>query len=235
MLTLLYVLVTTQITIASVTLYLHRSQAHRAVTFHPVVSHFFRFWIWLTTGMVTCQWVAIHRKHHQNVDKIGDPHSPKVYGNWNVFLRGVYYYYREAKDPSVVLEYGQGTPKDWVEKNIYMKHPLAGVSLLLVLNVLLFGWWGLLAWAVQMLWIPFWAAGVINGVGHWLGYRNHDTKDSSRNIFPLAVWIGGEELHNNHHKDAASAKFSHRWFEVDVGWGLIKLLKWAKLAKLRTE
>lgn len=235
MVELLYVIVTMQITNAAVTLYLHRSQAHRSVVFHQAVEHFFRFWLWLTTGMITAQWVAIHRKHHQNVDRRGDPHSPKVYGKWKVFLGGVYYYYQAAKDPEIVLKYGQGTPKDWIEKNLYMRHPFAGVVGMAVVDVLLFGWTGLLVWLAQIVWIPFWAAGVINGLGHWIGYRNFDTKDTSTNLWPWAVWIAGEELHNNHHHDAASPKFSKRWFEIDIGWGWIKLLKWAKLAKLRTE
>ena len=199
--TLIYVLIVTHITIISVTLYLHRSQTHRGVTFHPVVNHFFRFWLWMTTGMVTKQWVAIHRKHHQYSDVEGDPHSPKLFGIKNILFRGVYYYYLTAKDARMTLSYGKGTPEDWIEKNIYSKYNYAGVCLMLLINVVLFGWIGAVVWLIQMLWIPFWAAGVINGIGHWFGYRNGTTRDNSHNILPIGIWIGGEELHNNHHLD----------------------------------
>ena len=229
---ILYTLIMTHITILCVTLYLHRSQTHRSVTFNPVISHFMRFWLWLTTGMVTKQWVAIHRKHHQHSDVEGDPHSPKVFGIKNILFRGVYYYYLAAKDARMTLFYGKGTPEDWVEKNIYSKYNYAGVSLMLLINILLFGWIGAIVWLVQMLWIPFWAAGVINGVGHWFGYRNGETRDNSRNIFPLSIWIGGEELHNNHHLDPANAKLSKQWFEFDIGWFWIKTLSYLKLAKI---
>ena len=224
-----------QITIACVTLYLHRSQAHKAVTFHPAVAHAMRFWLWMTTGMVTKQWVAIHRKHHRFDDAEGDPHSPHVFGIWNIFLRGVYYYYLSAKDARMTLSYGAGTPDDWMERKIYSKYNYAGVSIMLAIDILFFGWWGPLVWATQMLWIPFWAAGVVNGIGHWWGYRNTDTKDFSRNIVPWDFWVGGELLHNNHHADPASPKLSRKWWEFDIGWMYITVLKTLGLAKLREQ
>ena len=230
---ILSTLVMVQITIACVTLYLHRSQAHRGVTFHPVIAHAMRFWLWLTTGMVTKQWVAIHRKHHRFDDAEGDPHSPHVFGIWNIFLRGVYYYYLSAKDARMTLSYGAGTPDDWMERKIYSKYNYVGVGIMLAIDILFFGWWGPLVWATQMLWIPFWAAGVVNGIGHWWGYRNTDTKDFSRNIVPWDFWIGGELLHNNHHADPASPKLSRKWWEFDIGWMYITVLKTFNLAKLR--
>jgi stearoyl-CoA desaturase (Delta-9 desaturase) len=231
---ILYTLIVTHITIISVTLYLHRSQTHRGVTFNPVVNHFFRFWLWLTTAMVTKQWVAIHRKHHQYSDVEGDPHSPKLFGIKNILFRGVYYYYVTAKDARMTLSYGKGTPEDWIEKNVYSKYNYAGVCLMLIINVVLFGWIGAVVWLIQMLWIPFWAAGVINGVGHWFGYRNGTTRDNSHNILPIGIWIGGEELHNNHHLDPANPKLSKKWFEFDAGWFYIKVLEKLKLAKLKS-
>ena len=230
---IIYTLITTHITIIAVTLYLHRSQTHRGVTFNPVVNHFFRFWLWLTTAMVTKQWVAIHRKHHQYSDVEGDPHSPKLFGIKNILFRGVYYYYVTAKDAGMTLSYGKGTPEDWIEKNIYSKYNYAGVCLMLIINVVLFGWIGPIIWLIQMLWIPFWAAGVINGIGHWFGYRNGTTRDNSHNILPIGIWIGGEELHNNHHLDPANPKLSKKWFEFDAGWFYIKVLEKLKLAKLK--
>jgi stearoyl-CoA desaturase (delta-9 desaturase) len=223
----------THITIACVTLYLHRSQAHRAVEFNPVIAHFMRFWLWLTTGMVTKQWVAIHRKHHRFSDVEGDPHSPHVYGIKRVFFKGAGLYHAASKDKVMVDTYGRGTPADWMELHVYQPHSRLGIGLLLVLNTLVFGWWGLLVWGIQMIWIPFWAAGVVNGIGHWIGYRNGHTKDHSRNIMPWGIVIGGEELHNNHHLDPASARLSKNWFEFDIGWFYICLLKWLGLAKLR--
>lgn len=231
---IIYTLIVTHITIIAVTLYLHRSQTHRGVTFNPVVNHFFRFWLWLTTAMVTKQWVAIHRKHHQYSDVEGDPHSPKLFGIKNILFRGVYYYYVTAKDARMTLSYGKGTPEDWIEKNIYSKYNYAGVCLMLIINVVLFGWIGPIIWLIQMLWIPFWAAGVINGTGHWFGYRNGTTRDNSHNILPIGIWIGGEELHNNHHLDPANPKLSKKWFEFDAGWFYIKVLEKLKLAKLKT-
>ena len=231
---ILYTLVVTHITILSVTLYLHRSQAHRGVEFHPAVAHFFRFWLWLTTGMITRQWVAIHRKHHQYSDRPGDPHSPHVYGIRNILFRGVYYYYLAAKDARMTLTYGRGTPDDWVERNIYSRHSRLGVTMMGFINLALFGPAGLLVLLVQIFWIPFWAAGVINGLGHWIGYKNGETRDHSRNIIPWAFCIGGEELHNNHHLAPASPKLSLRWWEFDEGWIWIKLLSLVGLAKIRT-
>jgi len=233
MIELIYTLVMVQITIACVTLYLHRSQTHKAVAFHPAVNHFMRFWLWLTTGMVTKQWVAIHRKHHQASDTEADPHSPKVYGIWRVLFGGALLYHEASKDKDMVNTLGVGTPNDWLELHLYTPHSRLGISLLFLFNIALFGWIGAIIWAVQMLWIPFWAAGVINGAAHWWGYRNTDTKDTSRNLWPWAFWIGGEELHNNHHADGANAKFSQRWFEFDIGWIYIRILSFLKLAKVR--
>jgi stearoyl-CoA desaturase (Delta-9 desaturase) len=233
MLTIIATLVMVQITIACVTLFLHRSQAHKSVSFHPAVEHFMRFWLWMTTGMITKQWVAIHRKHHQHSDQPGDPHSPHVFGIWNIFCRGVYYYYVGAKDARMTVAYGKGTPDDWIERNIYTRHNYLGVVLMLAIDITLFGWWGFLVWAVQMLWIPFWAAGVVNGIGHWIGYRNGTTRDQSRNTVPWDFWVGGELLHNNHHLNPASAKLSRKWWEFDIGWMYICILKTLGLARLR--
>jgi stearoyl-CoA desaturase (delta-9 desaturase) len=232
--TIIATLVMTHITIACVTLYLHRSQAHRAVEFNPVVAHFMRFWLWLTTGMVTKQWVAIHRKHHRFSDVAGDPHSPHVYGIKRVFFKGAVLYHEASKDTVMVDSYGVGTPADWVEHNIYTAHSRLGIGILLVLNTVIFGWWGPVVWGIQMLWIPFWAAGVVNGIGHWIGYRNGHTKDHSRNISPWGIVIGGEELHNNHHLEPASARLSKNWYEFDIGWLYIRILNRLGLAKLRT-
>jgi len=222
----------THITIACVTLYLHRSQAHRSVTFHPAIAHFMRFWLWLTTGMVTKQWVAIHRKHHRYSDRSGDPHSPLVYGIRRVFFQGAGLYHEASKDKVMVDTYGAGTPDDWMERNVYSAYSRLGIGLLFLFNIAVFGWVGALMWLVQMAWIPFWAAGVINGIGHWWGYKNGETRDNSRNISPVGIIIGGECLHNNHHLDPASAKLSRRWFEFDIGWMYIVILRSAGLAKV---
>ncbi len=224
----------THITIVCVTLFLHRGQAHKGIEFHPILAHFMRAWLWLTTGMNTKQWVAIHRKHHRFSDQEGDPHSPVVYGIKNIFFRGVYYYYLSAKDSEMIMQYGKGTPNDWIERKLYTPHSRLGILLMLIIDLVLFGPVGLLVWGVQMLWIPFWAAGVINGIGHWIGYRNGVTKDQSRNINPWGILVGGEELHNNHHLDPASPKLSRRWFEFDVGWMWFTIFKWCRLASLRT-
>ncbi len=229
---LIATLVMTHITIACVTLYLHRSQAHRSVTFHPAIAHFMRFWLWLTTGMVTKQWVAIHRKHHRYSDRSGDPHSPLVYGIKRVFFKGAGLYHEASKDKVVVDSYGAGTPADWMELHVYQPYSRLGIGILFVLNTLIFGWAGIVIWLVQMAWIPFWAAGVINGVGHYFGYTNGISRDSSRNIVPWGVVVGGEELHNNHHLDPASSKLSRRWFEFDIGWMYIVILRSAGLAKI---
>ena len=231
---IIYTLVVTHITIVCVTLFLHRSQAHRGIEFHPMLSHFMRFWLWMTTGMITKQWVAIHRKHHQSSDLPGDPHSPVVFGIKNIFFRGVYYYYLAARDAQMIFAYGKGTPNDGIERKLYTRHSRLGILLMLVIDCVLFGPVGLVVWGVQMLWIPFWAAGVINGIGHWTGYRNGSTKDNSRNISPWGIVIGGEELHNNHHLEPANPKLSRRWFEFDIGWFWFKIFRILHLAKLRT-
>ena len=232
MLEIIYTLVVTHITIICVTLFLHRSQAHRAIIFHPILSHFMRFWLWLTTGMVTKQWVAIHRKHHRYSDIEGDPHTPHVYGILHVLFKGAFLYHAASKDKDMVNTYGVGTPADWMELHLYQPHSRLGIGLLLLLSIFLFGWWGLLIWGIQMIWIPFWAAGVINGIGHWIGYRNGETKDYSRNISPWGIVIGGEELHNNHHLDPASARLSKNWYEFDIGWMWLSIFRFFKLAKL---
>ena len=234
MTTIIATLIMVQITIACVTLFLHRNQAHRAVQFHPAVEHFMRGWLWLTTGMVTRQWVAIHRKHHQKSDQEGDPHSPQIHGIWRVLFGGAFLYHAASKDTAMIDQLSTGTPNDWIERQLYTPHSRLGILIMLVIDLVLFGPWGAVVWGVQMLWIPFWAAGVINGVSHWWGYRNTDTKDTSRNIIPWAVWIGGEELHNNHHADGANAKFSQKWWEFDLGWMYICILRFFGLAKLRT-
>jgi stearoyl-CoA desaturase (Delta-9 desaturase) len=230
---ILFTLLATHFTIVCVTLYLHRCQAHRGVEFHPVLTHIMRAWLWLTTGMTTKQWVAIHRKHHQTTDVEGDPHSPHVFGINTVMTTGWYLYNKASKDANFVMQYGVGTPKDWIERKLYTPHHKIGILLMLVIDCLLFGPWGLLVWAVQMIWIPFWAAGMINGLAHWWGYRNGETKDRSTNISPIGIIVGGEELHNNHHLDPASPKFSRKWFELDIGWIYIKLLQSLRLATVK--
>ena len=230
---LLYTLIVTHITIACVTLFLHRGQAHKSVEFHPVIEHFMRAWLWLTTGMVTKQWVAIHRKHHRYSDRVGDPHSPHVYGIVQVFFRGAWLYHEASKDKDMVSTYGRGTPADWVERNIYTPHSRLGIGLVLVLNTVMFGWWGPVIWGIQMIWIPLWAAGVINGLGHWAGYRNGETRDLSRNLVPWGIIVGGEELHNNHHLDPASARLSRNWWEFDIGWMYICILRALRLATVK--
>lgn len=233
MIPLLYTLILTHITIICVTLYLHRGQAHRGITFNPVVEHAMRFWLWLTTGMVTKQWVAVHRKHHRYTDTIDDPHSPQIYGIRNLLFKGALLYHEASKDEKMVEQYGVGTPDDWVEYNVYTPYSRLGIAILLLINIIIFGWYGALIWLVQMIWIPFWAAGVINGVGHFWGYRNGETNEKSRNIFPWGILIGGECLHNNHHLDPANPKLSRKWFEFDIGWMWLQILVKLKLAKLR--
>jgi stearoyl-CoA desaturase (delta-9 desaturase) len=224
-------LILTQITIFAVTIYLHRTMAHRAVDLHPIASHFFRFWLWMTTGMVTKEWTAIHRKHHAKVETAEDPHSPQVKGIHTVLWQGAELYKKESRNKEAMDRYGQGTPDDWMERHVYTKHSALGITILLGLNLLLFGPIGLTIWAIQMAWIPFFAAGVINGIAHYFGYRNFECKDASRNILPWAFIVGGEELHNNHHTYATSAKFSVKWWEIDTGWILIRLLQLVGLAK----
>lgn len=232
---LLYTLITTHFTIAGVTIYLHRSQAHRALDLGPIPSHFFRFWLWLGTGMVTKEWVAIHRKHHAKCETADDPHSPQTRGLGKVMREGAELYRAEAKNEETLRKYGHGTPDDWMERNVYSRFGWQGVGLMLVLNLALFGAVGATVWAVQMLWIPFWAAGVVNGLGHYWGYRNFEAQDASTNLTPWGVIIGGEELHNNHHTYPTSAKFSVKKYEFDIGWVYISLMQkigWAKVKKV---
>jgi len=226
-------LVLTHITIASVTIFLHRSQAHRGLDLHPVVSHFFRFWLWLTTGMVTKEWVAIHRKHHAKVETPDDPHSPQTRGIRTVLLRGAELYRDESRVQETLDKYGHGTPDDWMERHVYTPFSWQGVGVMLIVDLALFGPIGATMWAVQMLWIPITAAGIINGIGHFWGYRNFACADASTNIVPWGILIGGEELHNNHHAYGTSAKLSSRWYEFDIGWMYIRMLEMMKLATVR--
>ncbi len=226
-------LLVTHITIAAVTIFLHRSQSHNSLTLHPVISHFFRFWLWITTGIVTKEWVAVHRKHHVKCETDDDPHSPQTRGLKKVLWQGYELYRTEANKTETLEKYGNGTPDDWIERNLYSRFSLLGVALLLPINIALFGLIGITIFAIQMIWIPFWAAGVVNGVGHYLGYRNFETPDASRNISPWGILIGGEELHNNHHSYATSAKLSNKWWEIDIGWIYIRLLAILKLAKVK--
>ena len=232
-----YVLVTlglTHVTIASVTIYLHRHQAHKALDLHPVVSHFFRSWLWLTTGIVTKQWVAVHRKHHANVEGSDDPHSPQQVGIKRVLWGGVFLYRAAAHNKETLSKYGHDAPSDWLERNVYTPMDYLGICIMLALNVMLFGAVaGVLIWVAQMVWIPFWAAGVINGIGHWWGYRNYELPDASRNIVPWGIVIGGEELHNNHHTYPSSAKFSTQWWEIDIAWLYLRLLQMFGLATVK--
>ncbi|ETF00256.1 aminotransferase [Advenella kashmirensis W13003] len=230
---ILVTLVLTHITIAAVTIYLHRSQAHRGLDLHPIVSHFFRFWLWMTTGMVTREWVAIHRKHHAKCEREGDPHSPIIYGIDRVLWRGAELYRQEAANEETIKRFSHGTPNDWMERNVYSRHTTLGIFAMLVIDLLLFGAIGLTVWAVQMAWIPFWAAGVVNGLGHYIGYRNFSSPDTSTNLFPIGIIIGGEELHNNHHAYGTSAKFSSKWYEFDIGWGYIRILQALRLAQVK--
>jgi stearoyl-CoA desaturase (delta-9 desaturase) len=222
----------THVTIASVTIFLHRSQAHRALDLHPVVGHFFRFWLWLTTGMLTKEWVAIHRKHHARCETPDDPHSPQTRGLTTVLWRGAELYMAEAKNAETLARYGHGTPNDWIERNVYSRFTWQGVAIMLGIDLVLFGAAGISVWAVQMVWIPFFAAGVINGLGHFWGYRNYDAPDASRNIAPWGILIGGEELHNNHHTYPTSARLSSKWYEFDLGWLYIRVLESLGLARV---
>ncbi len=230
---LVFTLVVTHITIASITIFLHRHQAHRALELHAIPSHFFRFWLWLTTGMVTKEWTAIHRKHHAKCETIDDPHSPQILSIGKLLLEGSELYRKEAKNLETMERYGQGTPNDWIERNIYAAHSVSGVALMLIINLILFGPIGLTIWAVQMAWSPLFAAGIINGIGHYWGYRNFQPEDASRNIIPWGILIGGEELHNNHHAYATSARLSNKWYEFDIGWMYICILKSMGLAKIK--
>ena len=230
---IVFTLVVTHITIASITIFLHRHQAHRALELHAIPSHFFRFWLWLTTGMVTKEWTAIHRKHHAKCETIDDPHSPQILSIGKVLKEGSELYRKEAKNLETLERYGEGTPDDWIERNVYTKHSVKGVASMLIINLVLFGPIGLTIWAVQMAWSPVLAAGVVNGVGHYWGYRNFQPEDASRNIVPWGILIGGEELHNNHHAYATSARLSNKWYEFDIGWMYICILKVVGLAKVK--
>lgn len=223
----------THVTIAAVTIFLHRHQAHRALELHPIASHFFRFWLWLTTGMVTREWTAIHRKHHAHCESSEDPHSPQIHGIRKVLFEGTELYRMEAGNAATLEKYGHGTPDDWIERNLYARRTRLGIGLVLGIDIILFGPIGLSMWAVQMLWIPFFAAGVINGVGHYWGYRNFAPNDSSSNVVPWGILIGGEELHNNHHAYVTSARLSSKWWEFDIGWMYIRILEMIGLAKVR--
>lgn len=230
---LAFTLITTHLTIIGVTLYLHRCQAHRALELHPLVSHPLRFWLWMSTGMVTREWASIHRKHHAKCETEDDPHSPQTRGISKVLWEGAELYREAARDQELVERYGHGTPDDWIERHLYSRYSVLGVSLLLITDVLLFGVVGAAVWAVQMAWIPFLAAGVINGIGHFWGYRNFKSPDASTNIVPWGILIGGEELHNNHHTFATSPKFSSKWYEFDIGWMYIRILAFFGLANPR--
>ncbi len=231
---LIVTLVLTHVSIAAVTIYLHRHQAHRALDLHPLASHFFRLWLCLTTGMVTREWAAVHRKHHAKCETPDDPHSPQIYGINRVLWGGVFLYVKEAYKRETLERYGHGTPDDWLERNIYSNRAKIGLVVMGLINIALFGIVpGLVILAVQIAWIPFWAAGVINGIGHFCGYRNWGTADASTNIFPLGILIGGEELHNNHHAFGSSAKLSNRWYEFDIGWLYIRILELLALAEVK--
>lgn len=225
-------LVLTHVTIVSVTIFLHRHLAHRALELHPLLSHFFRLWLWLTTGMVTREWVAIHRKHHAKCETEDDPHSPQTRGLSKVLWQGAELYQEEARNAETLERYGKGTPDDWLERNLYQRHNYSGIVLLLMLEIVLLGPAGITVWAIQMIWIPFWAAGVINGIGHYWGYRNFEIPNTSTNILPWGLFIGGEELHNNHHAFASSAKLSNRWWELDLGWFYIRTFSVLGLARV---
>jgi stearoyl-CoA desaturase (delta-9 desaturase) len=230
---LLVVGIVTQITIFAVTLYLHRCQAHRGLTMHPILSHFFRFWLWMTTGMETKAWTSIHRKHHAKCETDADPHSPQVMGLAKVLWQGAELYRLEAANEETQARYGHGTPNDWIERHIYTGRSALGIKLMLGLNLILFGVPGIAIWAVQMAWIPFFAAGVVNGLGHFWGYRNYECDDASTNLTPWGLFIGGEELHNNHHTYPSSAKFSLKWWEFDIGWMLICVFRSIGLMKVK--
>ena len=228
-----YLLIMTHITIISITIYLHRHQTHHALSLHSIVSHFFRFWLWCTTGMLTKEWVAVHRKHHAHVETQDDPHSPQRVGIRKLLLEGTELYQAAARDKAMLEKYGFGTPDDWIERKLYTPHSRVGIVILLVVNLLLFGVLGLTVWAIHMLWAPFLATGIINGIGHYWGYRNFELTDASRNVLPWGILIGGEELHNNHHTHASAARFSFKWWEVDIGWCYIRVLSILGLARIK--
>ena len=234
----IFTMVVTHITIASVTIFLHRCQAHRALDLHAIPSHFFRFWLWLTTGQVTKEWAAVHRKHHAKCETEEDPHSPQTRGIKKVLTEGAELYRIESKNLETIQKYGHGTPDDWMERNVYTRFSWQGIALMFIIDFALFGVIGVTVWAVQMMWIPVTAAGIINGIGHYWGYRNYDCVDASTNIFPIGILIGGEELHNNHHTFGTSAKLSSKWYEFDIGWMYIRCMEmvgWAKVKKVAPE
>jgi stearoyl-CoA desaturase (Delta-9 desaturase) len=226
-------LLLTHVTIISVTIYLHRHQAHRALNLHPALSHFFRFWLWLTTGMVTKEWTAVHRKHHAKCETEADPHSPRILGISRVLWQGAAVYREATRNREIVEKYGHGTPDDWIERHLYTRYSSRGIGVMLGIDLLLFGMPGLIIWLIQMVWIPFFAAGVINGIGHYWGYRNYEVADASTNILPWGILIGGEELHNNHHAYGSSAKLSSKWYEFDIGWLYIRILETLRLAQVK--
>jgi len=229
----LFIFLSGHITIACVTVFLHRAQTHQSIAMSYWASLPMRIWLWLSTGMVTKEWVACHRKHHAFVDRAGDPHSPAEHGLMAILFFGVVHYRRAFKDKNILNEFGYDTPDDWLERKIFTPYNIAGVWILLAIQILLFGWLvGGIIWAFQMIWVPFWAAGVVNGVGHYFGYRNFNTKDHSRNVVPIGIWLSGEELHNNHHNDPKAPKFSVKWFEFDMGWLYIKILSFFGLARV---
>ncbi len=229
----LFTLAVTHVTMISVTVFLHRHQAHRALDLHPIASHFFRFWLWLTTGQVTKEWASIHRKHHAKCEQADDPHSPHVYGIKTVLLQGAELYRAESRNKETMARYGHGTPNDWIERNLYTRFSWQGVGLMLILDLALFGAAGLSVWAVQMAWTPIMAAGIINGAAHFWGYRNFEAPDASTNISPWGILIAGEELHNNHHTYPTSAKLSVKPYEFDIGWMYISMMQMAGLAKVK--
>ncbi len=230
----LFVIIAGHLTNVCVTLFLHRNQTHRGVVFSGLVAIPMRIWLWMSTAIITQEWVACHRKHHAFADRDGDPHSPLLEGLRNIIVKGAFYYRQTVRQPGVLEKYGKGTPNDWIERHILAKRNWLGIALMLGIDIWLFGFFiGPMVWAAQMLWIPFWAAGIINGVGHALGYRNYDVKDASRNISPIAIWLGGEELHNNHHADPHSAKFKAKWYEFDIGWLYIRVLQLFGLAEVK--
>lgn len=228
-----YTLVVTHITIAGVTIFLHRCQAHRALELHAIPSHFFRFWLWLTTGLVTKEFAAVHRKHHAKCETVDDPHSPVTRGIKKVLLEGTELYRIEAKNKETIAKYGSGTPDDWIERKVYTGRSAHGIVLMFIINVALFGVIGITIWAIQMVWIPVMATAIINGIGHYWGYRNYDCADAATNVFPWGILIGGEELHNNHHTFGTSAKLSSKWYEFDIGWMYIRIMEICGLAKVK--
>lgn len=229
----LFTLAVTHVTMISVTIFLHRHQAHRALDLHPIASHFFRFWLWLTTGQVTKEWAAIHRKHHAKCEQVEDPHSPHVYGIKKVLTQGAELYRAESKNMDTMARFGHGTPNDWIERNLYTRYSWQGVGLMMIIDLALFGAAGLTVWAVQMAWTPIMAAGIINGAAHYWGYRNFEAADASTNISPWGIIIAGEELHNNHHTYPTSAKLSIKPYEFDIGWMYITILKSFGLASVK--